>query len=72
MKSKGRLTAVPFDEIVLASMRRTTVILDFRSPSTACGVTYADDVDGSFPGIAIRLPRMSDRDIGVRATRRGP
>jgi hypothetical protein len=56
MKSKGRLTAVPFDEIVLASMRRITVILDFRSPSTACGVTYADDVDGRFRGIAI--PRL--------------
>jgi hypothetical protein len=26
-------------EILLASMRRTTVVLEFRSPLTACGIT---------------------------------
>src|SRR5580704_2750987 len=38
---------------MLASMCRITVILDFRSPLTACGVTYGHDVDGRVQGIAI-------------------
>src|SRR5258707_7856031 len=41
-------------EILLASMRRITVVLEFRSPLTACGITASvDGVDGINQGVAI-------------------
>jgi len=42
---------------MLASMRRNTVVLEFRSPLTACGITAAvDGVDGINQGI--RIPKQ--------------